>query len=357
MESLELESNMMKTDLLALQSTTSRYGNSAPVSAKEIETETGNNEKIHISIAEPVMLSTHLYLEALQEKINEINELRRAFVDLAVCATNESVQKNPHSLNLLQIKKEIDIKINDKKKSAYKNQYISDALKKIKRRIEKDKSKSTSPSISHPLDHDEEFNLIIKSERTKFDDLYSRYKKEVSERRYLHNKLEDLKGNIRVYCRVRALIKDESNTIPLQSDPYITFPDAHSIRVCHLPNKRDLTFELNHVFTHTDDQNLVFEEVDPLISSVLDGYNACIMAYGQTGAGKTYTMLGSETEKGVIPRAIHSIFDKIRGRIGDYDYQVCLSIVEIYNEQVRDLLSSNPSKQILRKFDFISCKD
>jgi hypothetical protein len=121
--------------------------------------------------------------------------------------------------------------------------------------------------------------------------LFSRYKKEVTERRYLHNKLEDLKGHIRVYCRVRPALKEESSQVPLQNDPYIAFPDAHSIRVCHQPQKRDIKFELNHVFTAEDNQNNVFDEVNPLIESVMDGYNSCIMAYGQTGAGKTYTMV------------------------------------------------------------------
>jgi len=113
----------------------------------------------------------------------------------------------------------------------------------------------------------------------------------VTERRYLHNKLEDLKGHIRVYCRQRPVLKNETNQVPFQSEPYISFPDAHTVRVCHLPQKRDIKFELNHVFSPEDNQEAVFDEVNPLIESVMDGYNSCIMAYGQTGAGKTYTMV------------------------------------------------------------------
>lgn len=204
----------------------------------------------------------------------------------------------------------------------------------------------------HQKDKDDEFKKILKAEKNKYDDLFSRFKKEVQERRYIHNKLQDLKGNVRVYCRVRNFIKDEKNSVPHQNEPYISFPDAHSIRVCNLPQKRDLTFELNHVFTPKDDQILIFDEVSPLISSVLDGYNACIMAYGQTGSGKTYTMVGTQDERGVIPRAVHRIFEIIKEREVDYEYQVCLSILEIYNEQVRDLLAHNTTTKIdIREFN------
>ncbi|GJM98191.1 hypothetical protein PR202_ga15178 [Eleusine coracana subsp. coracana] len=94
----------------------------------------------------------------------------------------------------------------------------------------------------------------------------------------------------------------------------------------------------------------VFKDIQPLIRSVLDGYNVCIFAYGQTGSGKTYTMTGPEnaTEKewGVNYRALNDLFHISRNRGDTIMYEVSAQMIEIYNEQVRDLLGSNgPEKR------------
>ena len=73
-------------------------------------------------------------------------------------------------------------------------------------------------------------------------------------------------------------------------------------------------FEFDRVFSHSDGQQCVFREVQPLLTSLLDGYNVCIMAYGQTGSGKTHTMLGGsggtnlDQQDGIIPLAADHIF-------------------------------------------------
>ncbi|KAH9719567.1 kinesin-like protein KIN-14J [Citrus sinensis] len=89
----------------------------------------------------------------------------------------------------------------------------------------------------------------------------------------------------------------------------------------------------------------VFLDTRPLIRSVLDGYNVCIFAYGQTGSGKTYTMSGpciSSTEDwGVNYRALNDLFEISESRKNSILYEVGVQMVEIYNEQVRDLLSSD----------------
>lgn len=57
-------------------------------------------------------------------------------------------------------------------------------------------------------------------------------------------------------------------------------------------------------------QSRTYEEVEPLVMSALDGFNACIIAYGQTGAGKTYTMQGTDQDRGVLFRSLHTLFSK-----------------------------------------------
>lgn len=96
---------------------------------------------------------------------------------------------------------------------------------------------------------------------------------------------------------------------------------------------------------HSSQQDLYEETVRPLVSSVLDGFNGTIFAYGQTGTGKTYTMEGSKTDhdrRGVIPRSFEHIFNHI-GRSENMQYLVRASYLEIYQEEIRDLLHPDQS--------------
>jgi len=92
-------------------------------------------------------------------------------------------------------------------------------------------------------------------------------------------------------------------------------------------------------------EETIFQIIFVLIQSVLDGYNATIMAYGQTGSGKSFTMQEDPDNIGIIPRAIVHVFE---GKERDEDratiYTIHVSYVEIYNEEVRDLLSSDNRK-------------
>jgi hypothetical protein len=73
--------------------------------------------------------------------------------------------------------------------------------------------------------------------------------------------------------------------------------------------------------------------------SLRDGFNCCLFAYGQTGAGKSYSMLGYGTNRGIVPLVCEEIFHKIRKyeKKGLMEYEVTLSMLEIYNEKVQDL--------------------
>jgi len=74
------------------------------------------------------------------------------------------------------------------------------------------------------------------------------------------------------------------------------------------------------------------------VVSVLDGYNVCIFAYGQTGTGKTFTMEGTEEARGVNYRTLEELFRVIRERQGMFKYELTVSVLEVYNEQIHDLL-------------------
>ncbi|PNY05869.1 kinesin-4-like protein, partial [Trifolium pratense] len=171
----------------------------------------------------------------------------------------------------------------------------------------------------------------------------------LTENRKLYNEVQDLKGNIRVYCRVRPFLSGQS-----QKHTSVEFIGDDGELIISNPHKQGKEsrklFKFNKVFGQAASQEEVFLDTRPLIRSVLDGFNVCIFAYGQTGSGKTYTMSGpslsSKSDWGVNYRALHDLFHISQSRKSSIDYEIGVQMVEIYNEQVRDLLSSNgPQKR------------
>lgn len=157
----------------------------------------------------------------------------------------------------------------------------------------------------------------------------------------LHNRLQELKGNIRVFCKIRPIIHSEN-----QEAANIT-NERKQITIQKV-DKNFSTFKFDRVFgpqIHIDE---LFEEISQLVQSALDGYKVCIFAYGQTGSGKTYTMEGPKDcfeGKGIIQKSVEQLFNssaKLKSLGWQFSFQA--SIIEIYNEKILDLLEN--SKQM-----------
>lgn len=105
------------------------------------------------------------------------------------------------------------------------------------------------------------------------------------------------------------------------------------------------TFTFDAVFSDKSTQRSIYDVcAAPVVQSVLEGYNGTVFAYGQTGAGKTHTMEGyadSPELRGIIPNAIQHIFDHVSLESANEKYLVRASYFEIYNEEIRDLLSED----------------
>lgn len=130
-----------------------------------------------------------------------------------------------------------------------------------------------------------------------------RYNRAEAERKKYFNRVLELQGNIRVFCRVRPPNKIEMEN----EDPIaVTCPSTLGSELVIRQRGRTKNYEFDRVFGPESSQGQVFEDVQPTIVSALDGYHTCIFAYGQTGAGKTYTMEGNNTEesRGVNFRAL-----------------------------------------------------
>ncbi|OMO79536.1 hypothetical protein CCACVL1_13605 [Corchorus capsularis] len=159
----------------------------------------------------------------------------------------------------------------------------------------------------------------------------------LAENRRLYNEVQDLKGNIRVYCRIRPFLPGQS-----KKQTTIEYIGENGELVVSNPSKQGKDthrlFKFNKVFSPAATQEEVFLDTQPLIRSVLDGYNVCIFAYGQTGSGKTYTMSGpnvsSKEDWGVNYRALNDLFQISQTRKSSITYEVGVQMVEIYNEQL-----------------------
>lgn len=99
--------------------------------------------------------------------------------------------------------------------------------------------------------------------------------------------------------------------------------------------------------SHFADQQQVYMDIgEEMLNHAFEGYNVCIFAYGQTGAGKSYTMMGSRDEEGIIPRICRNLFTSMTDVNTIYSIEV--SYMEIYCEKVRDLLNPNANSSSLR---------
>ncbi|XP_035599452.1 kinesin-like protein KIF3B [Oncorhynchus keta] len=114
------------------------------------------------------------------------------------------------------------------------------------------------------------------------------------------------------------------------------------------PEEPMKSFTFDAVYDSESKQSDIYDDtVRPLVDSVLQGFNGTILAYGQTGTGKTFTMLGMPTdnERGIIPNSFNHIFTQI-SRSQNQQYLVRASYLEIYREEVRDLLCKDNNKKL-----------
>ncbi|XP_039009587.1 LOW QUALITY PROTEIN: kinesin-like protein KIN-14R [Hibiscus syriacus] len=177
------------------------------------------------------------------------------------------------------------------------------------------------------------------------EDLKVKYSEEQAKRKDLYNQIQDTKGNIRVFCRCRPLSKQEISAGFGQVVDFDAAKDGDLGILTGASTKK--TFKFDRVYTPKDNQVDVFADALPLVTSVLDGYNVCIFAYGQTGTGKTFTMEGTEQNRGVNYRTLKQLFQIAKERIDSFIYNISVSVLEVYNEQIRDLLSTSPTSKRL----------
>ncbi|CAM6083934.1 unnamed protein product [Calypogeia fissa] len=161
-----------------------------------------------------------------------------------------------------------------------------------------------------------------------------------NERKKLLNKLLAGKGNGQVFCRVRPEFEEEGEVIT-------SFPNDSMIRLRIPPSGKsgptEKQFEFDRVYAPHVGQEEIFNDVQPTIQSALDGNNVSIFAYGQSGAGKTYTLEGTSGDPGIILRAVEELFHLSSADASPAARTIFhMTMVELHDDKVRDLLSNAP---------------
>lgn len=157
-------------------------------------------------------------------------------------------------------------------------------------------------------------------------------------------------SRVRVAVRLRPYMTktDEKN-----EGPCVRGIDSQNLEII---NWRNATETVKYHFDafhgeNTTQQEVFLSSVKTILPHVLNGQNASVFAYGPTGAGKTHTMLGSSEQPGVIPRAVREVFKLVKSKdeADQWDSNIGMSYLEIYNEKVLDLLSPNSQDLPIRE--------
>ena len=144
-------------------------------------------------------------------------------------------------------------------------------------------------------------------------------------------------ANVNVICRFRPMNDLEKTS---GNEQVCDFTSPTSLTFHSSREKNVYRFNFDRIFPPSSTQKDIYDfGVKGIIDSVLDGYNGTVLAYGQTSSGKTYTMQGEmdeERRQGIIPRMINHVFKHIYSNEGT-DFMIKVSMIEIYQEKIRDL--------------------
>ncbi|XP_042014112.1 kinesin-like protein KIN-14I [Salvia splendens] len=188
----------------------------------------------------------------------------------------------------------------------------------------------------------EQTATILKMQGAQLAEIEAFYKEEQIMRKRYFNMIEDMKGKIRVYCRLRPLSNKE--IFERERD---ALRNIDEFTVEHSWKDDKLKQHLyDRVFDGHATQDDVFEDTKYLIQSAVDGYNVCIFAYGQTGSGKTFTIYGSEGNPGLTPRAISELFRIMKRDCKKFSFTLKAYMVELYQDTLIDLMLPKNAKRL-----------
>lgn len=310
----------------------------------------------------------------LKDELNKTSEMKKQISINNELLTSKFENKS-REMSLLQI--EYDKITSEKEKLSYnygsEQQKVMEMIKEIqflKEKGQKDSEIITNlnAKINDLLNNNNSLKLNIAQYVENISSLKDKtynYEKRIAlddiARREMHHKMMELRGTIRVCCRVRPTIskEDPNNTCFIEfrhNEDSLTI-SSNKEQETVTGSKTEATkydFKFDAIFGPKTSQSEVFAEIAPLIESALNGFSVCIFAYGQTGSGKTYTMEGDPDDferTGMIERSVGKIFGSMTElQAKGWLYDVYCSFLEIYNDNFYDLLAKD-SKNATEKLE------
>ncbi|KAG9925060.1 kinesin-like protein klpA, partial [Aureobasidium melanogenum] len=287
--------------------------------------------------------------EERSRRLRETQELTTQFSMQKLTAENDVTQKDRELQNLraelnevkanLESSNALNVNLKEKLTEASTNTLtLETSMRAMKAKIDFLESDNQAQSQAF-----QDLNQKMLDAQAVAAEAKEKLRQEETLRRKLHNQVQELKGNIRVFCRVRPALGEEET-----KKAELTFPDADTDSkevVVQGPDQKSAmgtvtkannNFSFDRVFGPSSQNGEIFDEISQLVQSALDGYNVCIFCYGQTGSGKTYTMSSAD---GMIPSAVTQIYETAKSlEDKGWTYSMEGSFVEVYNETVNDLL-------------------
>jgi len=297
-----------------------------------------------INELEKDLLSTTNEISSLKEKLNDARVSKQSYMketeEMHQRKINEMKHKltNEHCSEIQELKERLQIEVTSRKSAEKaKDDAITESREAMVKKLEAE-------------NHCERMTNMIKEAKTLItanEKLHRSLQEEIDKRKILHNMIEDMKGRIRVYVRIRplnsseiekacvhTLVKEDKRTCVMTDDGITT-------------TEKSKSWEFDQVFLNST-QDEVFEDTKALITSAIDGFNVCIFAYGQTGSGKTFTMFGpsgnftnlEDKATGLAPRVALELFRLLESRDSGFHTSVIANMYELYNDNLRDLIGN-----------------
>mmetsp|Transcript_17044 Transcript_17044/g.22618 ORF Transcript_17044/g.22618 Transcript_17044/m.22618 type:complete len:545 (-) Transcript_17044:1527-3161(-) len=168
----------------------------------------------------------------------------------------------------------------------------------------------------------------IQEAEDRIKELESELREGQAERRKMHNIIQDLRGNVRVFARIRPFLSGDN--VGDDASPCVVPKNENELKLRMGEDEPwQHKFSFDKVFPPSAGQEAVFEDASEFIQSALDGYNVCLFSYGQTGSGKTHTMQGSGLGqmRGIIPRSLEQVGKcKLKLEQDGWSYEIKVSV-------------------------------
>jgi len=233
------------------------------------------------------------------------------------------------------------------------------SLELLKKQPEKEREIERLRLLAQAEEDKSKYTIELANKTAMMEELHRNLSKELQEKKKYFNEVEDLKGSIRIYARLRPLTSQEvennfMNVLEVLGDNIKASYNKEDKRGGKSESKH---WSFDQVFGQSKSQAEVFAETSRLITSVVDGFNVCIFAYGQTGSGKTYTLLGNQSHPGLLPRSVDELFLCIDQNKKQLNFSVELYMCELHLDSLVDLLSTNSTSTSLEKLQLAVKKD